>query len=129
MSSALPIEIIRGRSKVIDIYLTDEEGRPIDLTAMTEFKCKVHATTGVPVEISLTGLEVVLVGSAVLGHVQAKFTSVKTALMGLSSDNGSIGQDAPYSDLQIEVTLTGNADFNPLIEIIDQSLNIIAGIS
>lgn len=127
MSATLPFEVIQGRSKAIDLFLRDENDQPIDLTALTEFKAEVHATTGAPIEITMTAAEVVIVGSPLLGHVQLQFSAVKTALMALTGFDGL--NVIAYTTLQIEVTITGNPDYNPNIKQIPGVLNILAQIT
>lgn len=125
--STLPFEIIQGRSKAIDLFLRDEEDMPIDLTSLTEFKAEVHATTGAPIEITKTAAEVVIIGSPLLGHVQLQFSAAKTALMALTNFDGV--NVLAYTTLQIEVTITGNPDYNPNIKQIAGVLNILPQIT
>lgn len=127
MSATLPFEVIQGRSKAIDIFLRDENDQPIDLTSLTEFKAEVHATTGIPIEITLTAAEVVVVGSPLLGHVQLQFSAAKTALMALTGFDGETVM--AYTTLQIEVTITANPDYNPNIKQIPGVLNILPQIT
>ena len=114
MSATLPFTIVQGSSKAIDLYLRDENDNPIDLTDLTAFVANVHATTGAPVSISLSASEVVVVGSPLLGHVQLQFPAAKTALMALTNFDAT--NNPLYTNIEIQVTITGNPDYNPKIQ-------------
>lgn len=127
LSPTQPIEVIQGSSKAIDLYLRDENDIPIDLTSLTEFKAEVHAATGIPIEITMTAMEVVVVGNALLGHVQLQFTGTKTALFGLT--NFDAIDNPVYTDLQIKATITSNPDYAPYIKRLSGVLNVLPALS
>lgn len=125
---ALPIEIIRGESKQIIVKLRDENDDPIDLTSCTEIVASVpDATPPGLVSISLTGLEVEVQGSPLLGVVSLNFPAASTLLMGLT--NYDADTNPVYTTLQLEVTITANPAFLPNIKKIENALNIVDQIS
>jgi len=128
MAATLPIEIIRGESKQIIVKLRDENDDPIDLTSCTEIVASVpDATPPGLTSISLTGSEIVVQGSPLLGVVALNFPSASTLLMGLT--NYDAETNPLYTTLQISVTITSNPAFNPNIKKIANAVNVIDPIS
>lgn len=120
--STLPFPIIRGQSHVVTAFLTDDDGRPVDLTGLSEVIFSVHAATGVPIQTTFTGGDISVVGSPLLGEIQINLTSAKTTLYGLTNYDAT--NNPVYSSVQLSTTIAGNPDFNPNIKLIEGVLNI-----
>lgn len=118
---SLPIKIVRGASRAIDVYLRDENDQPIDLTSCTEIEALVKGVTppGTDISITLTGTEIVIVGDPKLGHAQLQWPAAKTTNMALTGYDGETV--TAYSTLELKVTITGNPDFQPGTLLLDRS--------
>lgn len=128
MATTLPITVEQPASIAIDFYATDPNNNnvPIDLTSVTEISVSVISNTPptcVTVLKSTGG--VVLVGSAVLGHFQAQFTSAQVLTMPLSTLNsdGTINE-ATLSAITVKITNPSNPNQNPYVIVVSGALAI-----
>lgn len=73
------IKIIKGEDKKIKIRFTKDDGRPFDLTGVTEIKFFFAGLTAVQ-SVSMIATEVTIL-SAILGEVQAVINDLKTSAL------------------------------------------------
>jgi hypothetical protein len=74
-------KIYQGSDRTLNLVIRDEEGNPIDLTAVTEITAVFKATDGTNVTFTIAGGEVSKTSPQVLGKLSIAMNSTKTALI------------------------------------------------
>lgn len=123
--SNLPLSVYQGSSFAPIIKLQDENGIPIDTTPYTEIEVDVPGIAPaacVAVKLSLTQVTKVSPNSS--GQIQPKFTSVMTALFGLTDPTQAA--DCVFTPLVVKLTDPTNPAQNPFVLVIPNALNILA---
>lgn len=124
MSTTLPIEIIQGGSRAINIFVTDADtGAPRDLTAVTEIKATVQNSSGGCVTKLMSLSQIVVVSPATSGEFTIKFTSTDTAAMILTS---AVTDPTAYVPLHLEITDPTDPDWQPKSIEVNGALNVLA---
>jgi len=74
-------KIYQGSDRTLNLVIRDEDGNPIDLTAVTEITAVFKATDGTNVTFTIAGSEVSKTSPQVLGKLSIAMNSTKTALI------------------------------------------------
>jgi hypothetical protein len=121
----LPLVVYQGASFAPIIRLQDQNGIPIDTTPYTDIEVDVPGippAACVAVKFSLT--QVTKVSPFSSGQIQPMFTSVMTALFGLTDPTQAAA--CSYTPLVVKLTNPSDPTSNPYVLVIPNALNILA---
>lgn len=130
MATTLPIVVYKPSSLAMDFYVTDPDTNlPIDLTGATEIAVSVVSLTPPTCVTKLMSTSgVVLVGNAVLGHFQAKFSTSDVASFAITSQDasGAVSDESTLQAVTIKITDPTNPNRNPYILVVQRALAVLA---